>query len=261
MKNYLWIIAVLMASSSSLAIADDGVRGAGARHHAYKKYVRENTSPAATATHTPDDGDLAAQQAQYDFARTAPAGFVSGDALGSAAQQALSLPQTGGTWQEFTRIPYNAEPSGYTDPFWSNIGAGFSIVGGRVTALVTTGHGEWFAGAADGGVWRSNDQGQNWTAVFDSMPTLSIGALAADPRDGSLWVGTGEANTSQDSYSGTGVYTSTNHGNSWRRVGDDSSGNNVLASHTVFRIAFDRTGNAYAATNNGLFRLAAGSDS
>jgi sugar lactone lactonase YvrE len=258
MKKYLWIIAAVMASSASLAIADaNGLYGAGARHHAWKDYVRQNTG-AATATHTPDDGDLAAQQAQYDFERTAPAGFVSGDALGSAAQLALDMSRSGGRWEEFTRVPYNAEPSNYTDPFWSNIGAGFSLVSGRVTALVSTAHGDWFAGAADGGVWRSNDQGQSWMPVFDSMPTLSIGALAADPSDGSLWVGTGEANTSQDSYAGTGVYRSTDHGNSWRRVGDDHAGNNVLASHTVFRIAFDQTGNAYAATNNGLFRLAAG---
>ena len=271
MKKYLWIIAAVMASSGSFAMADaassgslakadaDGVHGAGARHHAWKKYVREHTG-AATATHTPDDGDLAAQQAQYDFERTAPAGFVSGDALGSAAQQAMGMSRSGGRWEEFTSVPYNAEPSNYTDPFWSNIGAGFSLVGGRVTALVTTAHGDWFAGAADGGVWRSNDQGQNWTPVFDSMPTLSIGALAADPSDGSLWVGTGEANTSQDSYAGTGVYRSTDRGNTWRRVGDDHGESNPLASHTVFRIAFDQRGTAYAATNNGLFRLAEGSD-
>ena len=271
MKKYLWIIAAVMALPGSLALADtassgslaradsDGVHGAGARHHAWKKYVHQNTG-AATATHTPDDGDLAAQQAQYDFERTAPAGFVSGDAMGSAAQQAMGMSRSGGRWEEFTTVPYNAEPSNYTDPFWSNIGAGFSLVGGRVTALVTSARGDWFAGAADGGVWRSNDEGQNWTPVFDSMPTLSIGALATDPSDGSLWVGTGEANTSQDSYAGTGVYRSTDHGNNWRRVGDDHAGSNALASRTVFRIAFDQSGNAFAATNNGLFRLAEGSD-
>jgi hypothetical protein len=165
----------------------------------------------------------------------------------------------GGRWQEFTDRPYNAEPSNYTDPFWSNIGAGFSLVGGRVTALASTPDGAWFAGTADGGVWRSFDQGQHWTPVFDSMPTLSIGALAVDPVDGSLWVGTGEANTSQDSYAGTGVYRSRDDGATWRRVGDDGSGSNPLVDHTVFRIAFDQSGDAYAATNNGLFRLAAGS--
>jgi hypothetical protein len=120
----------------------------------------------------------------------------------SAQQQAAALPVTGSAWQEFTNEPYNAQPSTYTDPFWGNEGAGFSLVGGRVTALAATADGAWFAGTADGGLWRSTNQGQNWTPVFDSMPSLSIGALAVDPADGSLWVGTGEANTSQDSYAG-----------------------------------------------------------
>ena len=90
------------------------------------------------------------------------------------------------------------------------------------------------------------------------MPTLSIGALAVDPADGSLWVGTGEANTSQDSYAGTGVYRSGNEGASLQRVGDTTAGN-PLTSHTVFRIAFDQNGNAYAATDNGLFRYSVSS--
>jgi hypothetical protein len=255
------VAAVAVLSLTGVGSAGSGgVHGAGARQQDLRNYTKTHGGPP-TATHTGNDGDLADQQAQYDFERTAPAGFVSGQALVSAAQQSASLPVTGGTWQEFTNEAYNAQPSNYTDPIWSNIGAGFSIVGGRVTTLTTTADGTWFAGTADGGVWRSSDQGQHWTPVFDSEPTLSIGALAVNPADGSLWVGTGEANTSQDSYAGTGVYRSTDDGSTWQRVGDDSSGNNPLVSHTVFRIAFDSSGDAYAATNNGLFRLAAGASS
>jgi sugar lactone lactonase YvrE len=269
MRKYLWIITALLGLVGSVAMGENlsargvgiagegGTHGAAARKRAHREYVRKHGG-AATATHSQDDGDLLGQQAQYDFERTAPAGFVSGPALSSAAQQAAALPAIGGPWQEFTNKPYNAEPSNYTDPFWGNEGAGFSLVGGRVTALVTTPDGTWFAGGADGGVWRSTDSGRHWTPVFDSMPTLSIGALAVDPADGSLWVGTGEANSSGDSYAGTGVYRSRNDGATWQRVGDDTSGSNPLVSHTVFRIAFDPSGDAYAATNNGLFRLAAG---
>ncbi len=230
------------------------LRGAASRERAQINYLRTHSISAPKASQRPEDGDLADQFAQYDAERTAPAVAVSGQALVSAQQQAAALPSRGGRWHEFTNQPYNAQPSNYTDPFWGNQGAGFSLVGGRITALATTPDGTWFAGAADGGVWRSTDQGQNWTPVFDSMPTLSIGALAVDPRDGSLWVGTGEANVSQDSYAGTGVYRSTDDGATWQRVGDDSAGNNPLVSHTVFRIAFDSKGNAYAATDNGLFR-------
>ena len=250
----------LIFTVNGTAGAGQGPHGAGARQHAKDAYLRAHGG-TATATHTPDDGDLADQQAQYDAERTAPAGTVSGQALVSAQQEAAALPVTGSAWQEFTNVPYNAQPSNYTDPFWGNEGAGFSLVGGRITALAATADGTWFAGAADGGVWKSTNQGQSWTPVFDSMPTLSIGALAVDPVDGSLWVGTGEANVSQDSYAGTGVYRSADDGASFQRVGDDSSGNNPLVSHTVFRIVFDPSGNAYAATDNGLFRYSASTGS
>ena len=253
-------VGVAISAAAVSAAPSHGARGAAARQQARNAYAKQ-TGGTASPTHTPDDGDLADQFAAYDNERTAPYGSVSGAALVAARQQAAAMPVVGSAWQEVTTAPYNAQPSNYTDPFWGNEGAGFSLVGGRTTALVATPDDTWFAGTADGGVWRSTDQGGHWTPVFDSEPTLSIGALAVDPVDGSLWVGTGEANVSQDSYAGTGVYRSTDDGASFQRVGDDSGGNNPLVSHTVFRIAFDSTGDAYAATDNGLFRLAAGSSS
>ena len=246
-------LAVTLSLSGIGAAAPGGAHGAGARQQDRNSYLK-STGGAPTNTHTPDDGDLADEAAQYDAERTAPGGALTGDALTAAAHQASTMPVSGSAWQEVTNAPYQANPSNYTDPFWSNVGTGFSLVGGRTTALAQTPDGDWFAGTADGGVWRSTDQGQHWTAVFDSMPTLSIGALAVDPADGSLWVGTGEANVSQDAYAGTGVYRSADDGATWKRVGDDSSGNNPLVSHTTYRVAFDPTGVAYAATDNGLFR-------
>ena len=248
--------------------APGAARGAAARQLAHTAYLRAHggsqiTGNKAAGTASPaddggsgahgDDGDLADEMSQYSFERTAPAGYVTGPALADAAQQAAQLPRSGGAWQEFTTQPDDAQPSDYTDPFWSNVGAGWADVGGRTTALATTPDGAWFAGTADGGVWRSYDQGQHWTPVFDHMPTLSIGALAVDPVTHALWVGTGEANQSSDSYAGTGVYSSTNEGRTFSAVGD-VHGVSPLTSRTTFRIAFDQYGDAYAATDNGLFR-------
>ncbi|HWE56561.1 MAG TPA: sialidase family protein [Acidimicrobiales bacterium] len=251
-------VAVGIALSlPGIGSASPGNHGAAARQQDRNAYFK-STGGEPTNTHTPDDGDMADESAQYSAERTAPGTSVSGDALVSAAQQASKLPVKGSAWQEVTNEPYQANPSNYTDPFWSNVGSGFDIVGGRTTALVQTPDGKWFAGTADGGVWRSSDHGAHWTAVFDSMPTLAIGSMAIDPVDGSLWVGTGEANVSQDSYAGTGVYRSTDDGATWSRVGDDSTGSNPLVSHTTFRVTFDQAGDAYVATDNGLFRLASG---
>ena len=262
------LLALAGAGLATAARAHHGVRGAAARQQAYTARFRADqaragkrahaSSSSSSINHQGGDTDLANAAAQYSFERTAPGYALSGPAELSAANQASSLSSTGGAWQEVTTQPYNAQPSDYTDPFWGNQGAGFSLVGGRTTALAQTPDGAWWAGTADGGVWRSTDQGTNWQPVFDTMATLSIGALKVNPTDGSLWVGTGEANTNQDSYQGAGVYRAAPGSTHFTLVGG-SADSNPIANRTVYQLAFDPQGDAYAATNNGLFRLAKGS--
>ncbi|HSD77186.1 MAG TPA: hypothetical protein VLA98_07260, partial [Solirubrobacteraceae bacterium] len=188
---------------------------------------------------------------QYAEARTAPADSVEAGAFTAAYQQALSLPVFGTAWTERTTRPYQQDDPGYRDPVFSNSGSGWGLVSGRVTALAAGG-GAVYAGTADGGVWKTTDGGANWQPLLDDGPTLSIGAVEVNPADGSLWVGTGEANTSSDSYAGTGILRSGDGGATFQRVGDAG-----LENHLVSRIAFDGAGTVYAATSKGLYRRAA----
>jgi ligand-binding sensor domain-containing protein len=84
--------------------------------------------------------------------------------------------------------------------------------------------------------------------VFDPQSNLSIGALAVDPADHSIWVGTGEPNTSQDSYGGNGVFRSTDYGKTWQLVG------NALPGYLIYQLTFDGAGNVYATTSRGLLK-------
>ena len=90
-------------------------------------------------------------------------------------------------------------------------------------------------------------------AIFDFMPSLSIGALAIDPADGSVWVGTGEANTSAGLLRGHRRVP----GHRRRAATSTSSAAPTTRSPRARSTRSPSTphGNAYAATNNGLFRL------
>jgi len=84
-----------------------------------------------------------------------------------------------------------------------------------------------FVGTAAGGVFKSEDLGQSWTAVFDEQPSLSIGDIAISPSDpNQIYVGTGEANGGGGSltYDGLGVFKSTDGGESWEDIGLNNVG-------------------------------------
>ncbi|MDW8221981.1 MAG: cadherin-like domain-containing protein [Gemmatales bacterium] len=70
--------------------------------------------------------------------------------------------------------------------------------------------------ATNGGVWRTLDGGASWTPLTDNMPNLTIGAVAVAPSDPNvIYAGTGEQHFSIDSYPGSGLYISTDGGNTW----------------------------------------------
>ena len=74
-----------------------------------------------------------------------------------------------------------------------------------------------YAGAATGGIFKTNDGGVTWFPVFDDQAVLPIGDLAVDPVNSNIvYAGTGEANGGHNNFAGGGVYKSTNGGDSWQ---------------------------------------------
>jgi photosystem II stability/assembly factor-like uncharacterized protein len=76
-----------------------------------------------------------------------------------------------------------------------------------------------YLGTAGGGLWKSIDAGATWVPLTDTQASLAVGAIALDPNNPrTLYVGTGESNSSLDSYYGAGLLKSTNGGASWKRI-------------------------------------------
>ncbi|MFF4354272.1 glycosyl hydrolase [Streptomyces sp. NPDC001530] len=150
-----------------------------------------------------ESGNIAEQADQYAEARTSP-GIVAPGAYGAAYDELSDLPHTDGSWSDVTRLPYDADDPRYRD-INSNSSGGAGKVTGRVTGIAADSHGYVYAGAANGGVFRSSRGGGHWKNISDRLPALSTGDLQLDPR-GRLWYATGEANTSATSFLGTGVY-------------------------------------------------------
>ncbi|MBC7834448.1 MAG: hypothetical protein H7Y88_05020 [Phycisphaerales bacterium] len=99
------------------------------------------------------------------------------------------------------------------------------VYAGRISAIACSAvdAGRYFIGAADGGVWRSTDAGATWEPLTDDQPTSAIGALVIDPSNEQvIYAGTGEANFANHSRYGLGLLKSTDGGESWQLLAQDT---------------------------------------
>ncbi len=110
--------------------------------------------------------------------------------------------------------PYRAVPWQYLGP---------TNISGRATDIAVadrTAGRRIYVGYAASGVWKTDDDGATWQAVFENFPSTSIGDLAVAPSNPQIvWVGTGEANIFRASMPGVGIYKSTDGGVTYSHMG------------------------------------------
>lgn len=113
--------------------------------------------------------------------------------------------------------------------FFENIGP--SVMSGRVVDVDVNPDmpSEFYVGYASGGVWHTTNNGTTFTPILDNSATQNVGDIAVDWKNRTIWVGTGENNSSRSSYAGIGILKSKDNGKTWEQVG-------LSDSHHIGRI-------------------------
>lgn len=115
---------------------------------------------------------------------------------------------------------------------------GPTIMSGRVVDIDVNPENpsEFFVAYASGGLWKTQNNGQSFTPLFDNEAVMTIGDIAVDWKTNgqSIWVGTGESNSSRSSYAGLGVYKTADGGKTWQHLG-------LSESHHIGRIVLHPT--------------------
>jgi photosystem II stability/assembly factor-like uncharacterized protein len=113
---------------------------------------------------------------------------------------------------------------------FKNIGP--TVMSGRVVDIDANpdNPSEFYVAYASGGLWHTVNNGQSFTPIFDNEAVMTIGDIAVDWKTRTIWVGTGENNSSRSSYSGVGMYKSSDNGKTWQSLG-------LPESHHIGRIA------------------------
>jgi photosystem II stability/assembly factor-like uncharacterized protein len=122
-----------------------------------------------------------------------------------------------------------------------------------------------YAGAVNGGIWKTTNGGSTWTPLTDTQTSLSMGGMALDPNNSNvILAGFGHFSN----FGGTGgplagVILSNDGGNTWTPKGGAVTANTFVSSvlvngQTMF-VASRDSGNEQA--NTGLFRSTDGGTS
>ena len=133
---------------------------------------------------------------------------------------------------------------------WSPASTGLGILAVIALAIDPATPTTLYAGTAGGGVFRSVDGGNTWIPASAGLGILDVTDLAIDPVTPTTLYAAGATVSPFTGSVTTGVFRSTDGGNSWTAM------NTGLTNLVVYAFAIDptRPSTLYAATSGGVFR-------
>ena len=159
-------------------------------------------------------------------------------------------------WKEHQSLQ---SKSPYAGLKWRSVGP--IVQGGRLVdmAVVPGQPYTFYAAYASGGLWKTTNNGHSFEPLFDDQASLIMGDIAVDPNNPeTIWVGTGENNSSRSSYGGMGIYRSDDGGQTWRHMGlgdTDRIGRILIDPNDSDRIYVAALGKLYTeGGQRGIFR-------
>ena len=149
-------------------------------------------------------------------------------ALTVAIAIALAAPAVGKTtrtdadvrWQAWEQHQQLEQSSLFAGLQWRSIGP--TVQGGRIVDVEVHPSQPYtfYVAYASGGIWKTTNNGVSFTPLSDGLPTMISGDIALDPQaPDTLWLGSGEPNSSRSSYSGLGMFVSRDGGKSFQHAG------------------------------------------
>src|SRR5688500_1847749 len=111
------------------------------------------------------------------------------------------------------------DPAHFKALKWREIGP---FRGGRSAAVtgIPSQPNTYYFGSVGGGVWKTTDGGESWSAVSDGYFGGAIGAVAVSESDPNVvYVGTGEKTVRGNVSHGDGMWKSSDAGKTWKHVG------------------------------------------
>ncbi len=185
-----------------------------------------------------------------------------------AAQKSKKVPpktkSASERWEGYLQRQKLTENSLVKNLPFRNVGP--TIMSGRVVDLEVDPKDptHFYVAYASGGLWETKDEGISFAPLFDNEIVMTIGDIAVDWNSKTIYVGTGENNSSRSSYAGYGLFKSSDNGETWKHLG-------LEETHHIGRVVVHPTnsniiwvaslGHLYTKSNaNGIYRSADGGE-